>query len=289
MQKNKKHRLFCRRLVTSAKTAGRLMQESAISAYSGQTAFFLMLSFFPYMLFLFAILRLTPLTEETFVRVFLSALPSVFQSFVGSLIHDIYKSDSIHILSLTIVTAVWLGSKSFLSLSAGFNSMYQLRESRNFIVLRIFSFFYSILFAILAVCSLALLVFGNWIHRHVVELFPLLDKTLGQLISFRSLIGFLTFFVFFLFLYQTLPNCRWKIRFHVPGAILASAGWLLFSYLYSFYVDHFSNYSAFYGTMTTIALLMVWLYACMYLLFLGGMLNSMLYKSFKDKISVPSK
>lgn len=48
---------------------------------------------------------------------------------------------------------------------------------------------------------------------------------------------------------------------------------MIFSGIFSVYVDKYNNYSSFYGTMTTIALIMVWLYGCMYVLFIGGIIN----------------
>jgi len=252
---------------------GKQMQECAISAHAGQTAFFMMLSFFPFLLFLFAILRLTPLTEEAFIRSLLAIIPESFHEFFRALIHDIYGASNIHVLSLTAASTIWLSSKAFLSLVQGLNAIYCQKESRNFIVLRLFSALYSTVFALLIIATLALLVFGNWIHSYIRQLFPLFATITKHIINFRMAIAFLILFLTFLTLYRTLPDCRWKIRCHIPGALLTTLGWLLFSYLYSYYVDSFSNYSSFYGTMTTIALLMVWLYACMYILFFGGMIN----------------
>lgn len=79
---------------------------------------------------------------------------------------------------------------------------------------------------------------------------------------------------------STITPSRVTFISQLPGAITATIGWLGFSYLYSFYVDHISNYSSIYGAMTTIALLMVWLYACMYILFFGGWLNEMVRRFF---------
>lgn len=248
----------------------------ALSAHSGQTAFFFILSFFPFLLFLFAILRLTPLTEEVFFAFLLYIIPESFRDFMQNTLHSIYSASSNQVLSLSILSAVWLGSKSFLSLVQGLNAMYRQEESRNYFILRIFAFLYSILFALLLIATLAFLVFGNWIHTCIVNAFPFLSHTLGELVNFRMLIGFFTLFTIFLLMYHFLPNCKWKLRYHVPGALLSTLGWLLFSWLYSYYVDYFSNYASFYGTMTTIALLMVWLYACMYILLFGGILNDCL-------------
>lgn len=260
-------------LYKPAKHIGELIAESSISACSGQTAFFIVLSFFPYMLFLFAILRLTPLTEESFVKLLLTLFPVAFHDFINSLIHDIYSASNIQILSISIITAIWLGSKAFLCLAQGLHTMYQSTDSKNFITTRIFSFLYSIGFAILLIAALTLLVFGRWLRNYIVKFLPVLDTTLSRIIDLRLLIGFLLFFSFFLLMYRFLSDCRWSLRHHIPGAVLATLGWLIYSALYSYYVNHFSNYSSFYGTMSTFALLMVWLYACIYILFLGGILN----------------
>ena len=274
--KQKKEQLLSLPVVRFIIQAGEQMNERTLSAHAGQTAFFIMLSFFPFLLFLFALLRLTPLTEESFILPLLAIIPESFHEFIRALIHDIYSASSVHLLSITIISAIWLGSKAFLSLVQGLNSIYCQKESRNFIMLRLFAALYSVIFALLIIAILALLVFGNWIHSHIKVQFPFVASIAKHIINFRMLIAFLILFATFLLLYHFLPNCKWKLRYHAPGAFLSTFGWLAFSILYSYYVDTFSNYSSFYGTMTTIALLMVWLYACMYILFLGGLSNDYL-------------
>ena len=64
-----------------------------------------------------------------------------------------------------------------------------------------------------------------------------------------------------------------RAKYQLPGAVFAAAAWMIFSGIFSVYVDKYNNYSSFYGTMTTIALIMVWLYGCMYVLFIGGIIN----------------
>lgn len=266
------------KILKCIQTTGNLFRLRALSAHSGQTAFFLILSFFPFLLFLFAMLRLTPLTEEMFASLLLEIFPSAFRQFIGKLIHNIYTTGNRSVLSISIVSSIWLGSKAFLSLIQGLNSMYQSTESRNYFVIRISAFLYSILFAFLILVILTIFVFGNQIHLSLFKNTGFLDGIFVRLFNFRLLLGFFILFAIFLFLYCILPNCKWKIKWHIPGAALTTISWLTFSYLYSFYVDSISHYSSFYGAMTTIALLMIWLYACMYILFLGGILNECLHR-----------
>ena len=59
----------------------------------------------------------------------------------------------------------------------------------------------------------------------------------------------------------------------MPGALFTGAGWILFSYIFSVYINNFSNYSRIYGSLTAIVLLMLWLYSCMTILLYGAEVN----------------
>ena len=93
--------------------------------------------------------------------------------------------------------------------------------------------------------------------------------------------------LFFTLMFMTLPGRKTSFFAELPGSILASAGWLGFSYLFSFYIDNFSNYSATYGSLTAIVLCMLWFYSCMYIMFIGAEINQVLsnpiiHQAFRD-------
>ena len=46
--------------------------------------------------------------------------------------------------------------------------------------------------------------------------------------------------------------------------------------IFSVYLDIFKGFSSMYGSLTTIVLIMLWLYCCMYILLLGGEVNVIL-------------
>lgn len=253
-------------------------KKTALSAFAGQAAFFMMLSFFPFLMFLLSLLRYTPFSETTLLKQASQFVPVSFREFLGNMISEIYNIHAGTILPITIITAIWLGSKAFLSFIHGLNSVYELEETRNYFVMRIYSFFYTIIFAIIIVIMLTVIVFGNKLYFSIKQHFPFTEKSLISIINLRAFLSLGVLFLFFWLLYIILPNRKTKCINQLPGAFVASLGWLIFSYVYSFYVDNISNYSKFYGAMTTIALLMLWLYACMYILFLGGVLNHILEK-----------
>lgn len=243
----------------------------------------MMLSFFPFTMFLLSLLRFTPITESNLANIIQMIFPLSFGETISSLIGQIYNPNTNTLLPLSAITAVWLGSKSFLVLIRGINDVYEIKESRPFLLVRLLAFFYTFLFAILFVAVLTILVFGNTLYYHLCHIFPLLRSKFLTIISIRPIVGFVVVFLFFVILYYFVPNHKTSLLKQIPGALFTTAGWIIFSYIYSYYVDHFSNYSYFYGTMTTIALLMVWLYACMYLLFLGGILNHLADSSHPSK------
>ena len=285
-------------LIKYGRRISDIFQKAALSAYAGQSAFFMMLSFFPFLLFFFSVLNLTPLSQEDFTIWLLTVVPEAFEDFVKGFTQEIYKGSTGRI-SITMLFAIFLSSKAFLSLQQGMNAVYEVKEQRNYILLRIYGMIYSLILALILVFMLALMVFGNWIHMHFLAKLPLIGELADRILNFRILIMFtqdkaiylqmasrilnfrilissLVLFVFMWLIYVFLPNQKQKWRAQIPGAIFASVGWVVFSYGFSIYVDRYSNYSSFYGATTTIALAMVWLYGCMYMIFLGGLINRLI-------------
>ena len=89
----------------------------------------------------------------------------------------------------------------------------------------------------------------------------------------RSVIFFLALTVLFATAYKALAKSRLSFVQQLPGAALAAAGWILYSFGYSIYIRYFSRYSALYGSLGAVMLLMLWLYMCMNILLCGALFN----------------
>lgn len=247
--------------------------ESSISAYAGQAAFFLMLSFFPFLLFFFSLLSWTPLTEADFLMWASSFIPESFGDIMKDLASEVYASGTGR-LSITMITAVYLSSKAFISFQLGLDDMYHVKENRNFILRRIYSVLYSIVFALALIFLLGIMVFGNKLRKlYFSNVHHIIGSIIGSVVDYRLVICLPVLILFFWVIYVFLPNKKHRAKYQLPGAVFAAAAWMIFSGIFSVYVDKYNNYSSFYGTMTTIALIMVWLYGCMYVLFIGGIIN----------------
>ena len=194
-------------------------------------------------------------------------------SIMKDLASEVYASGTGR-LSITMITAVYLSSKAFISFQLGLDDMYHVKENRNFILRRIYSVLYSIVFALALIFLLGIMVFGNMLRKmYFSNVHHIIGSIIGSVVDYRLVICLPVLILFFWVIYVFLPNKKQRAKYQLPGAVFAAAAWMIFSGIFSVYVDKYNNYSSFYGTMTTIALIMVWLYGCMYVLFIGGIIN----------------
>lgn len=250
------------------------IRDDHVSAFSAQAAFFIIISFFPFIMLLLSIVPFFQLEESTILKIFTQIFPKAFNSLIVRVITEVYdKTNSGTLISITAITALWSAGKGFLAIMKGLNSVYEIQETRHSILLRITSTIYTLAFAIMLIVTIVLFVFGNKIYLWTTQRFPVLQNLALVIISFRTIVGLVILFVFFLLIYIVIPNRKTKISKELPGAMVCAGGWMAFSYAFSFYIDHYSNYSSMYGSLTTIVLFMLWLYFCMYILFIGAEIN----------------
>ena len=177
-------------------------------------------------------------------------------------------------VGVSAVTALWSASRGIYGLLTGLNAVYGVSENRGYIYTRSISVVYTFVFILILLLTLVLHVFGN----SIINLMRQVDNPV--VIFFTDLIDLRFFLLLFLqslvftLMFMVLPNKR-RSRFmeSLPGGVLSSLGWLVFSDIYSIYVENFSKYSTIYGSVYGIAITMLWLYCCMSILFYGGALN----------------
>ncbi|MEG1362774.1 MAG: YihY/virulence factor BrkB family protein, partial [Lachnospiraceae bacterium] len=209
-------------------------------------------------------------------------LPSYVSPLLVSVISEVFTK-SVGIVSVAAVAAIWSSAKGFQYLSTGLNVIYDLKETRNFLVLRIRAIGYTLLLLVAIVFTLVLLVFGNRIQKKISLDLPILGQIMNGMINLRMVIMLIGLVIFFLVLLKALPNRRASMLSQIPGAVLAALGWYGLSAAMSIYVDYFNGFSM-YGSLTTVVLLMLWVYFCMYILLICAEINSLIGEWFAYKI-----
>lgn len=247
-----------------------------IGAYAAQAAYFLILSMIPIFLLLLTIVQYTPVTKADVMSAVLLVFPSEsMQSFIVSILNEVYNQ-SRAVIPITIVMTLWSAGKGVMAINKGLNCVYNTKETRSYVFLRLRACFYTVVFILAIVLGLVFSVFGNNISVFINRHFPFLRDSVGVILDSRTVVSFVLWFLFALGVYHFLPNKRVKLSKHIPGALFSAMVWMLISFGFSMYLTIFKGFSGLYGSMTAIILVMLWLYFCMYVMLLGGLLNSLL-------------
>lgn len=246
-----------------------------ISAYAAQSAFFIMLSLVPILLLLMTLVRFTPITQADIMAAAYELFPKTVSSTIISIVNEVYSQTGTAI-SVSLLVALWSAGKGVLAISNGLNTIRGQVETRNYIFLRLRAAIYTILFLLAIILSLVFLGFGNSISMLVNKYAPVLKYIMDFIIETRTIVMILVLIIFSLSIYMFLPNTRRRFRSQLPGAIFTAFGWTLASFIFSVYMDIFKGFSNMYGSLTTIVIIMLWLYFCMYIMLLGGEMNDLL-------------
>lgn len=259
------------RIISGLRIFVKKCKNDNISAFAAQSAFFIILSIIPFLMLFISLVQYTPVTESMVLELVNEMMPDYVAPFLISIIHEVY-SRSVGLISVTAIVAIWASAKGIQYLSNGLNAVYDIVETRNYFVLRMRAILYTLVLLITIVLSLVLLVFGNSIQEILVEYIPLAEKLTEGIISLRTIIMLAVFILFFMILYKMLPNRKATLKSQLPGSVICAVAWSVFSYGLSVYVDYFNGFSM-YGSLTTIVLLMLWLYFCMYILLICAEVN----------------
>lgn len=256
--------------------------ENHMGAYAAQTAYFFMLCMIPIILLLLTMVQYTPVTKADVMTAVIQVFPASVDSLITSIVNQVYNQ-STGIIPITIIVALWSAGKGVLAMTSGLNCIYGCRETRNYIFLRIRATIYTVMFIIVIILLLVLSVFGNTLNLFIAGHIPFLKKISDWLIMSRTFITPTVLVVFSLMIYRFLPNRRGRFRDQLPGAMFAAVGWMVVSWVFSIYLDVFEGFSSMYGSLTTIVLIMLWMYFCMYCILLGAEMNVLLVGKIFEK------
>ncbi len=259
----------------------RKLNDDHISAFSAQSSYFLILTIFPFIMLLLTIIQYTPITESFLLEIIQSFVPENFKDIVKDVIGEIYNRSGTAIISITAIASIWSSSKGILALIKGLNYIYKVDQYKNYFLLRLKASIYTLAFIVGIIVSLTILVFGNSLLKLIANHQPLLYNFVEFVISLRGLYIPIFLTLIFVFLYKMVPNKNFRFWDHIPGALFSALGWEIFSYAYSVYIDYYANYSYIYGSLTTIVLLLLWVYICMYILFIGAEINVYFRRHFQ--------
>lgn len=260
-----------KRIIDTVRDISVRIHQKNINAYAACTAFFLFVSLIPMLILLFEIVPYTPLTEGDLMKAATEIMPDAIHPLIISIISDVYHQ-SAGILPTAAIATFWSAGKGVLALMQGLNAINGTEETRNAFLARLIASFYTVIMLAALLLSLLIMVFGNVLIDMTVKSIPQLNSFFSFLVHFRYLILGGVISLALALIYAYIPGVKTKLWMQLPGAALAAWAWSLSSFGFSIYVDYFNGFSM-YGSLTTIVMIMIWLYIGVYVIMLGAYLN----------------
>ena len=254
----------------------RFMNDDLLSI-GAQASFFLLFSLFPFLIFLIVLITYMPMVNfQDSIQVLAAFMPANAYLILRDIVNQTIANRSVTLLSFGMLSALWSSASGVTSLIRGINRAYDQEETRPSWKITAVSLYFTLELAVAITFSLILIVFGKILGTQLFHFLGFSDVSLQVWNYVGYFITLVTTILVFISLYYNTPNRRLKFREVIPGAVVASLGWVIISIAFSYYIDNFGNYSKVYGSLGGIIALLMWLYVSSIIILMGAEINASL-------------
>ncbi|QIN79820.1 YihY family inner membrane protein [Rubrobacter marinus] len=255
--------------------------EDHLAAFAGNLTYKALFALFPFAVFLLSLLGIFG-SSELLPRLLEQAeavLPAAAADFLSNQLLGIAESNAETRFTvgaiISISLALWGVSGAFRSVMEALNVVYEVDEDRPAWKVYLISILLALGVAALLISSLVLVVVGPQIGGAIAEAVGLgsVFQTLWNIVRFPVLLLVVLFA--FALIYYFAPNVEQRFRWVSPGSIVAVVLWLLFSLAFSLYVNN-SDLGATYGSLASVAILMLYIYYSSLIVLVGGEMNQVI-------------
>lgn len=251
-------------------------REHEIQATGAQLSYFLLLSIFPFIMFMMAVLGYLSLPVDNVLYILSAVVPNEVIVIIDKYIEYLLLERKGHLLFTATAVALWTASNSLSALTAALNKAYQIKETRSYVRRKLLAVPFMLLLTASIAMALIIPVLGRGFLIWLSHFIRISGIMINYLVYLRWLIAVFTVFNIILIIYYIVPNVRIKLRELVPGAAFATIGWIGISICFSFYVRAVSGYAVTYGSIGAVIILMIWLFLGAVMVILGGEMNAVL-------------
>lgn len=272
----KKSKGFLRKTVIFLVMFIKKIGDDDIFALVAQLAYYMVLSFIPFLMFLMTLVGFSHLNSDAVLNLLSNVMPTEAFNLIQSTVIEIVDREQTGLLWISIALAIWVSSSGFKAVIKGLNKAYGVKETRSYIKLKLISMIYTILLALIVIATLFLFVFGDVIGDFFMKVLEHPEFIYYIWNILRYVVVILIMILFFMFLYNATPCVRLGWLEVIPGAVITTLGWISISYIFAYYVNNFSNYSRLYGSLGAVFMFMTWMFITSMILILGGEINAVL-------------
>ena len=178
-------------------------------------------------------------------------------------------------VALGILVALFSASTGVSAVQDTLNTVYRVKETRPFWKARLEAMGLTVLVAVIVIFALLTLFSGdlgaNWLEHRFYGSYALSIVVRIVAWTLASLLMVLSFEVLYYFC-PDVQNSKW--RWFTPGGLIGLVGWVAGSLGLRVYLHYFNSYSATYGSLGAVIILLLWFYLLGVMILLGGEVNS---------------
>lgn len=262
----------------------KIIKKPEMKVLPGNIAFFLVLSIFPIITLCGFLATFFNVSIDSVINLMNDVLPNEVNNILVPYITG--NGMDLHI-GFSVILGYIVASNGAHSIIVSCNTLYGLEHS-SYLKRRIKALFITILLLALFVFSLIVLAFGNNILKFILSMniFDSLgDKIYYLFLLLKWPIAIIVIFIMIKLIFTLAPDSVIKSKITTRGAFFTSIAWLISTFIYSYYVQHFSHYDIFYGSLSNIIVMMMWIYILSCSLVIGIAINVQNYRNYENKSS----
>ena len=236
---------------------------------------------FPFILFLLSLLPYLPegtkLRADEQIDLAIATLPAqgadVIRGNLKSLLHGAHTG----VLRLSIVVAIFAASGGMNMTMAGLDKCYDVTATRPFFRQRILAILLTIVVASMIILVLVLLPLGSAVEKQIIRhpmMFGFSDQMILLFSIARHLLAVFLMLCVLALVYYFGPNVKQRFHLLTPGSVFTITVWLVLGSLFKIYIERFGQYEKTYGTVTGVAVLLLFFYIDAVVLLIGAEINT---------------
>lgn len=250
-----------------------LINRQDMKVLPGQLAFFIVLSIFPILALIGLIASSFNISIASLVTFMENSIPKEISTI---LIPFVTGSGMDFKVGFYMILGFLIASNGAYSIIVTSNQLYN-SDSSNYLKRRIKALFLTILLVLLFIFIIVVLAFGDMIVNFLVNL-EFLKMFASAITVIYGLLKWPISFILILFIikiiYVIAPDSKIASKHTTKGALFATLGFIITTFIYSYYVTNFTHYDIFYGGLTNIVVMMMWIYIISYIFVIGILINT---------------
>ncbi|BDR58417.1 YihY/virulence factor BrkB family protein [Xylocopilactobacillus apicola] len=271
------------RLNAIIKKFTELFQRANVTVLSKAFAYYLLISFFPLLIFLGNLFSFLNFNLNSIYDYLVFAIPGPTVQFLRGITRSLKYSSNLFLLIGSFFVFMWAMSRVLNVLNQGINEVYATRVKQNFLVKRVVSLFYTFLLVLVVVLIAFTMIFGEMIIKMIDPIFKITQQYLNLYNTLKWPVVLTILLVVLFFIYFFMPNRKLRIRDALPGTIFTSSGWIILSQAFRIYLKFFGQRWDSYGTIGAVIVFLLWLNALGEMIIIGGLINGSIMETRKLK------